>query len=782
MITRKRTGACPKYLPTPLHELRVDQMCVPDLYAFIKLYGREVHVLELTSLLKLRRNRLVRLYRDVLENPQRPMISTFFGRRDFERNVDFNGINMGNEIYYPRNNNRNNNNQPPNNGPGQGNGRVQRRGGNNNVPLQGGNNNNNNQPPNNGPGQGNGRVQQGNGRAQQGNGMEVEIINPVQTGINNRQRNNMVEGNGMEVEIINPVQTGINNSQRQQRIKWRAPKIEDIISLLTKQKNGPRSSVQGTRRSSRIPPRSQSLLTYRQNGQSSSRQNGQSSSRQNGLRLPETRSQSLLTNGLQKTGTGNNNGRVKAGTGLTVQQGTRGSPRLVPVQGLLTYRQNGQSSSRQNGLRLPETPPRSQGLLTNGLQGNGSGQRTGLTVQQGTRGSPRLVPVQGLLTYRQNGQSSSRQNGQSGSRQNGLRLPETLPRGQSLLTNGLQGNGSGQRGNNNNNEYPVGIRRVVKKTGTGNNNGRVQAGTGLTVQGTRGSPRFVPVEAVRQRLLTNRQKVLLKKRRQNIQSRQTRLRLSVQGKRRSPRLVPVEAVRQGLLTNRQKVLLKKRRQKIQSRQARPRLSVQGKRRSPRIAELIREKPRPVAQQRKNKGPVETPKTTKTPKTKNHRGTVGSSSSSAQQGNVKGKRKITKDNIKEQGNVNGRRKITKNNKNEQGNVNDRRKMLVVQSPRLRLIGEKRKRKNDKMSESDVKRTRSVVQYRNNNVQGTGSVVQQRNNNVQGTGSVIAPRLLSLANKQMGMLRRSTRGLRGLQSNATGFRRSGRETQPPNFFRP
>jgi hypothetical protein len=247
------------------------------------------------------------------------------------------------------------------------------------------------------------------------------------------------------------------------------------------------------------------------------------------------------------------------------------------------------------------------------------------------------------------------------------------------------------------------------------------------------------------------------------------------------------------LTNRQKDLLKKRRQNIQSRQTRLRLSVQGKRRSPRIAELIREKPRPAAQQRKNKGPVETPKT------KNHRGTVGSSSSSAQQGNVKGKRKITKNNIKEQGNVkgkrkitknnikeqgnvNGRRKITKNNKNEQGNVNGRRKMLVVQSPRLRLIGEKRKRKNDKMSESDVKRTRSVVQYRNNNVQGTGSVVQQRNNNVQGTGSVIAPRLLSLANKQMGMLRRSTRGLRGLQSNATGFRRSGRETQPPNFFRP
>ena len=338
MITRKRTGACPKYLPTPLHELRVDQMCVPDLYAFIKLYGREVHVLELTSLLKLRRNRLVRLYRDVLENPQRPMISTFFGRRDFERNVDFNGINMGNEIYYPRNNNRNNNNQPPNNGPGQGNGRAQQRGGNNNVPLQGGNNRNNNQPPNNGPGGGNGRVQQGNG-------MEVEIINPVQTGINNRQRNNMVEGNGMEVEIINPAQTGINNHQRQQRIKWRAPKIEDMISLLTRQKNGPRSSVQGTRRSSRIPPRSQSLLTYRQNGQSNSRQNGQSSSRQNGLRLPETRSQGLLTNGLQGNGSGQR-------TGLTVQQRTRQSPRIVPVQSLLTYRQNGQSSSRQNGPRL----------------------------------------------------------------------------------------------------------------------------------------------------------------------------------------------------------------------------------------------------------------------------------------------------------------------------------------------------------------------------------------------------------------------------------------------
>jgi len=76
---------------------------------------------------------------------------------------------------------------------------------------------------------------------------------------------------------------------------------------------------------------------------------------------------------------------------------------------LLTYRQNGQSGSRQNGPRLPET--RSQGLLTNGLQGNGSGQRTGLTVQQRTRQSPRIVPVQSLLTYRQNGQSSSRQNG-----------------------------------------------------------------------------------------------------------------------------------------------------------------------------------------------------------------------------------------------------------------------------------------------------------------------------------------------------------------------------------
>ena len=116
MIKRNRTGACPKYVPTPLHELRVHQMCVPDLYAFIKLYGRDTHVLELASLLKLRRKYLVRLYRDVLLDPQSPTISTFFGRSDFEKKVDFNRIHNDNLKYYPKNNtnvrgNNNNNRQ-----------------------------------------------------------------------------------------------------------------------------------------------------------------------------------------------------------------------------------------------------------------------------------------------------------------------------------------------------------------------------------------------------------------------------------------------------------------------------------------------------------------------------------------------------------------------------------------------------------------------------------------------------------------------------------------------
>ena len=133
MIKRNRTGACPKYVPTPLHELRVHQMCVPDLYAFIKLYGRDTHVLELASLLKLRRKYLVRLYRDVLLDPQSPTISTFFGRSDFEKKVDFNRIHNDNLKYYPKHNNnvRGNNNNNNNN--------VR---GNNNTNVRGNNNNN----------------------------------------------------------------------------------------------------------------------------------------------------------------------------------------------------------------------------------------------------------------------------------------------------------------------------------------------------------------------------------------------------------------------------------------------------------------------------------------------------------------------------------------------------------------------------------------------------------------------------------------------------------------
>ena len=86
---RIRDGACKKYVKTPLHELQLKQMCVPYLYAFIKLYGRDEHVFELAKMLKLRRRLLVPLYRTVIATPQIPMIPTFFGRRDFERDVDF---------------------------------------------------------------------------------------------------------------------------------------------------------------------------------------------------------------------------------------------------------------------------------------------------------------------------------------------------------------------------------------------------------------------------------------------------------------------------------------------------------------------------------------------------------------------------------------------------------------------------------------------------------------------------------------------------------------------
>lgn len=73
-------SACSRYVPTPVHQLQEHQMCVPDLYTFIKLYGSDKQVADMTSLSAFRREHLVPIYRSVRRNPQR--LRRFFGRTD----------------------------------------------------------------------------------------------------------------------------------------------------------------------------------------------------------------------------------------------------------------------------------------------------------------------------------------------------------------------------------------------------------------------------------------------------------------------------------------------------------------------------------------------------------------------------------------------------------------------------------------------------------------------------------------------------------------------------
>jgi len=112
--------ACPRYIPDPVHLLTEPNMCVPDLYTFIKLYGTDAQVQEMATLRKLRRRLLIPIYREARRNPQR--IARFFGRTDLP------------PVPQPNNNNnvpnqRNNNNNVPN-----------QRNNNNNVPNQRNNN------------------------------------------------------------------------------------------------------------------------------------------------------------------------------------------------------------------------------------------------------------------------------------------------------------------------------------------------------------------------------------------------------------------------------------------------------------------------------------------------------------------------------------------------------------------------------------------------------------------------------------------------------------------
>jgi hypothetical protein len=80
-IRRDRSaGDCGRYTSTPVHLLKESEMCIPDLYTFIKLYGKESHVQELVGLRALRRKFLLPIYRDVIRNPQR--LPSFFGRTD----------------------------------------------------------------------------------------------------------------------------------------------------------------------------------------------------------------------------------------------------------------------------------------------------------------------------------------------------------------------------------------------------------------------------------------------------------------------------------------------------------------------------------------------------------------------------------------------------------------------------------------------------------------------------------------------------------------------------
>lgn len=72
--------ACPRYIPDPVHLLTEANMCVPDLYTFVKLYGTDAQVQEMATLRKLRRRLLLPIYREARRNPQR--VRRFFGRSD----------------------------------------------------------------------------------------------------------------------------------------------------------------------------------------------------------------------------------------------------------------------------------------------------------------------------------------------------------------------------------------------------------------------------------------------------------------------------------------------------------------------------------------------------------------------------------------------------------------------------------------------------------------------------------------------------------------------------
>lgn len=76
----QRISACARYVPTPVHQLQENQMCVPDLYTFIKLYGTDKQVSDMTALREFKREYMVPIYRKVRKNPQR--IRQFFGRTD----------------------------------------------------------------------------------------------------------------------------------------------------------------------------------------------------------------------------------------------------------------------------------------------------------------------------------------------------------------------------------------------------------------------------------------------------------------------------------------------------------------------------------------------------------------------------------------------------------------------------------------------------------------------------------------------------------------------------
>lgn len=80
-IRRDRSaGDCARYTATPVHLMKENEMCIPDLYTFIKLYGTDEQVNELASLRAFRRKFLLPLYREVRRNPQR--LRSFFGRTD----------------------------------------------------------------------------------------------------------------------------------------------------------------------------------------------------------------------------------------------------------------------------------------------------------------------------------------------------------------------------------------------------------------------------------------------------------------------------------------------------------------------------------------------------------------------------------------------------------------------------------------------------------------------------------------------------------------------------